>query len=114
MRAETTLPVVSQNKGGGVMGRSELLAAVLTLLCGMAFAQPAVEVESATPDVNVKFPSELDLFMIPATAHQVCTTRDWVYDEIDNGCRVQAVLVRHEDPRLRGLCITRYGLRVCY
>lgn len=115
MRAGTTLPLVNQDKGGGVIGISGLLAAVLTLLCGMAFAQPAVEFESATPDVNVTFPSELDLYMIPATAHQVCTTtRDRGYGEIETGCRMRSVLVRREDPRLHGLCIPRYGHRVCY
>ena len=138
------------------MDRSAVLAAVLTLLCGMAFAQhavepkpapaaeeaatvatstpapatklmpapqaeqrqaeapppvatptpPAVHAQPAAPYVNVTFPSELDLYIIPAAAHSVHTTRDCGYGEIQTDRCMQPDPVGRGDPRLRSLCIT--------
>jgi hypothetical protein len=123
------------------MGRSVFLASVVAVLGVMAFAGHAVSLESETaptvnqdplspptaapaaepapaaqpaPQVNVTFPSELDVYMIPAATHEVCTKRDWGYGEIETDCRIQPVPLRREDPVLRGLCITRYGQRICH
>jgi len=123
------------------MGRSVILAAVVALLSVMAFTGQAVSLVSQTaptvdqdplspptaasaaepapaaqpaPQVNVTFPPELDVYMVPAATHEVCTTRDWGYGEIETDCRFQPVPLRREDPVLRGLCITRYGQRVCH
>ena len=122
------------------MGKRIILAAIVTLLGGMAFAGHALEPEAApvakedktvTPDaapatesaapivvpapkVEVKMPSELDVYMVPAATREVCTTRDWGYGEIETDCRVRPIPIRRTDPQLRGLCVTRYGQRVCY
>jgi hypothetical protein len=66
------------------------------------------------PKVEVTLPSELDVYTVPAATREVCTTRDWGYGEIETDCRVKPIPVRREDPALRGVCITRYGQRVCY
>ena len=66
------------------------------------------------PKVAVTLPSELDLYVVPAATREVCTTIAWGYDEIRTDCRTEPVPVRRQDPALRGLCVTRYGNRVCY
>lgn len=70
-------------------------------------AQPA-------PKVNVTFPSEHDLYVVPAAMREVCTTREWGFGEIQTDCRATPIPVRAEDPALRGVCITRYGRRTCH
>jgi hypothetical protein len=70
-------------------------------------AQPA-------PNVNVTFPSQHDLYLVPAATREVCTTREWGFGEIQTDCRTTPIRVRAEDPALRGLCVTRYGRRICY
>lgn len=79
-----------------------------------AAADVNVDVKPASPDVNVTFPSELDLYMVPAATREVCTTRDWGAGEVETDCRVRPIPIRRADPKLRGLCVTRYGQRVCY
>jgi len=136
------------------MGRRIVLAAILTLLSGMAFAGHALEPETTpvakedksvepgnaaapatemtakpapqltspnpativvpAPKVEVKMPSELDVYMVPAATREVCTTRDWGAGEIETDCRVRPVPITRANPQLRGLCVTRYGQRVCY
>lgn len=76
-------------------------------------AAPAAQPAPA-PEVNVAFPSELDLYVVPAATREVCTTRDWGFGEVQTDCRMKPVPVRREDPALSGLCITRYGHRICY
>lgn len=66
------------------------------------------------PAPQVNFPSELDLYLVPAATHQVCTLSDWGFGEIRRDCRTEPVPVRRDDPALRGVCITRYGHRTCY
>lgn len=96
-----------------------------------AKAEPAAEAQTAAPaqqeaaptvalapqtttKVAVTLPSELDLYVVPAATREVCKTIAWGYDEIRTDCRTEPIPVRREDPALRGLCITRYGNRVCY
>jgi len=67
-----------------------------------------------TTKVAVTLPSELDLYVVPAATREVCKTIAWGFDEIRTDCRTEPIPVRREDPALRGLCITRYGNRVCY
>jgi hypothetical protein len=64
--------------------------------------------------VAVTLPSELDLYVVPAATREVCKTIAWGYDEIRTDCRTEPIPVRQADPALRGLCVTRYGNRVCY
>jgi len=120
------------------MGKRVFLAAVLTLLSSMAFADHAISLEpnaAATvapeppapamapavvpapqpaPQVQAMFPAELDVYPVPAAMREVCTTSAWAYDEVRTDCRTEPIPVRREDPALRGLCITRYGQRTCY
>ena len=77
-------------------------------------APTAVTVVPSAPKVDVTFPSEVDIYMVPAATREVCTTRDWGYGEIETDCRFQPVPLRRENLALRGLCITRYGQRICY
>jgi hypothetical protein len=132
------------------MGKSVLLAAMLTLLGGVAFAghaislEPESETETApavapepeasapapaveppppapaqvtvvpAPKVEVTFPAEHDLYVVPAATREVCTTLELGFGEIQTDCRMKPIPVRAEDPALRGLCVTRYGRRICY
>lgn len=113
------------------MGKSVLLAVVLMFVGGMAFAGHAISLEpeaapapvakpaaapvvQQAPKVNVTFPSEHDLYLVPAAMREVCTTREWGFGEIQTDCRMTPIRVRAEDPALRGMCITRYGRRTCY
>ena len=66
------------------------------------------------PKVEVKLPSELDLYMVPAATREVCTTRDWDYGEVETDCRFTPVPVRQAESAPRGVCVTRYGQRICY
>jgi len=66
------------------------------------------------PKVAVMLPSELDLYVVPAATREVCKTIAWGYDEIRTDCRTEPIPVRRQDPALRGLCVTRYGNRICY
>jgi|GEM_PF-1439403 len=74
-------------------------------------AAPSVQ---AVPRVDVTFPSELDLYVVPAATRKVCTRRDWGHGEVEVDCRMRPVPLGREDPALRGLCVTRYGQRTCY
>ena len=120
------------------MGKSGLLAVVLMFVGGMAFAEHAIPLEpegtpapaakpaaappapaaapvvQPAPKVNVIFPSEHDLYLVPAAMREVCTTREWGFGEIQTDCRMTPIRVRAEDPALSGMCITRYGRRTCY
>jgi len=114
------------------MGKSVLLAAALTLLGGVAFAEHAISLEPEAapaaptaapsvaptpppaPQVQATLPSELDVYLVPAATREVCTVSDWGYGEIRRDCRTEPVPVRRDDPALRGLCTTRYGHRTCY
>ena len=75
---------------------------------------PPVIVQPASPKVEVAFPSELDLYIVPAATREVCTTLELGFGEIQTDCRMKPTPIRAEDPALRGLCITRYGRRTCY
>jgi hypothetical protein len=82
-------------------------------------AEPALPAVAPTPaaqpaQVNVTFPSEHDLYLVPAATREVCTTREWGFGEIQTDCRTTPIRVRAEDPALRGLCVTRYGRRTCH
>lgn len=70
-------------------------------------AQPA-------PKVNVTFPSEHEIYLMPAAMREICTTREWGFGEIQTDCRTTPIAVRAEDPATRGVCFTRYGRRTCY
>jgi hypothetical protein len=116
------------------MGKRVLLAAALALLSSMAFAQHAISLEpeaapaaapspavpqaaaplQPTVQVQATLPSELDVYLVPAATREVCTTTAWAYDEVRTDCRTVPIAVRREDPALRGVCITRYGHRICY
>jgi hypothetical protein len=75
---------------------------------------PPVIVQPASPKVEVTFPSEHELYIVPAATREVCTTLSWGFDEVRTDCRTVPIAVRREDPALRGVCITRYGHRTCY
>ncbi|ODR97581.1 hypothetical protein AUC71_04070 [Methyloceanibacter marginalis] len=123
------------------MGKRIFLAGALMLLTSVAFAQHAISLEpeaapaadasapardvppapsvspsaaSVPPKVEMTFPSEHDLYIVPAATREVCTTLELGFGEIQTDCRMKPVPVRAEDPALRGLCITRYGRRTCY
>jgi hypothetical protein len=64
--------------------------------------------------VQASYPSEVDVYLVPAAMRQVCTTGEWGFNEIRTDCRTEPVPVRRLDPALRGLCVTRYGQRTCY
>jgi hypothetical protein len=137
------------------MGKRWSLAAVLTLLSSMAFAQHAVTLEpeaapvaapaappeaapesntvaapeSSAPapavaapapepatqvEVQATYPAEVDVYLVPAAMREVCTTGEWGFDEIRTDCRAEPIPVRRADPALRGVCVTRYGQRICY
>jgi len=66
------------------------------------------------PKVEVAFPAEHDVYLVPAATREVCTTLELGFGEIQTDCRMQPVQVRAANPALRGLCITRYGRRTCY
>lgn len=70
-------------------------------------AQPA-------PKIDVTLPSEHDIYLVPAAMREVCTTLELGFGEIRTECRTQPIPVRAENPKLRGLCVTRYGRRTCY
>jgi hypothetical protein len=123
------------------MGKRIFLAGALMLLTSVAFAQHAISLEpeaapaadaiapapdvqpapsasssaaSVPPKVEVTFPSEHDLYIVPAATREICTTLELGFGEIQTECRMKPIPVRAEDPALRGLCITRYGRRTCY
>lgn len=75
---------------------------------------PPVIVQPASPKVEVAFPSELDLYIVPAATREVCTTLELGFGEIQTDCRMKPIPIRAENPALRGVCITRYGRRTCY
>lgn len=66
------------------------------------------------PKIDVTFPSEHDIYLVPAATREVCTTLELGFGEIRTECRAQPISVRAENPKLRGLCVTRYGRRSCY
>ena len=76
-------------------------------------ATPAPE---PAPKVQVEatYPSEVDVYLVPAAMREVCTTGEWGLDEIRTECRTEPIRVRRVDPALRGVCVTRYGQRSCY
>lgn len=123
------------------MGKRIFLAGALMLLTSVAFAQHAISLEpepapaadagapapdvppapsaspsaaSVPPKVEVTFPSEHDLYIVPAATREICTTLELGFGEIQTDCRMKPIPIRAEDPTLRGLCITRYGRRTCY
>jgi hypothetical protein len=123
------------------MGKRIFLAGAWMLLTSVAFAQHAISLEpeaasaadatapaadvqpepsvspsaaSLPPKLEVTFPSEHDLYIVPAATREVCTTLELGFGEIQTDCRMKPIPIRAEDPALRGLCITRYGRRTCY
>lgn len=80
----------------------------------VAAAQAAAQPVQPAPRVDVTFPPELDVYVVPAATREVCTTLTWGYDEVRTDCRITPVPVRREDPALRGVCVTRYGQRTCH
>jgi len=121
------------------MGTRFCLAAALVLLSNVALADHAVPLDpeilaaespaapptagaarstpesaSATPNVKVALPSELDVYLVPAATREVCDTIAYGGGDARTECRTEPLPVRAENPALRGLCITRYGRRTCY
>jgi hypothetical protein len=77
-------------------------------------AQAASVQPQPVQKVEVTFPAEHDVYLVPAATREVCTTLELGFGDIQTDCRTQPIQVRGDDPALRGLCITRYGRRVCY
>ena len=125
------------------MGKLAFLLTIFTLVGGVAFAGHAISVEPGeepaaapaepaepaapaavsepapvapqpAPKVEVNFPSELDLYVVPAATRKVCTTSEWGFGEIRTDCRTEPIPVRQADPALHGICVIRYGMRSCY
>jgi hypothetical protein len=123
------------------MGMRVFLAAAVILLSSTAFAQHAFTLEPDTapaakpapptppsvapaPPVIVQvpqpaapqamMPSKVDVYLVPAATHEVCTVSNWGYGEIRRECRTEELPSPHGNPALRGICTTRYGLRTCY
>jgi len=101
--------------------RTEPAAEASTVAPAQQAAAPTVATAPAVtpapqpaPKVAVTLPSELDLYVVPAATREVCNTIAWGYDEIRTDCRTEPIPVRGQDPALRGLCVTRYGNRICY
>jgi hypothetical protein len=59
-------------------------------------------------------PSKVDVYLVPAATHEICTVRNWGYGEIRRDCRNEELPSPHGNPALRGICTKRYGLRTCY
>jgi hypothetical protein len=117
------------------MGMRVFLASALMLLSSAAFAEHAVTPDTGAapitppgpatapavvpapqpaPQVQAMLPSELDVYLVPAATHEVCTTGAWGYGEVRTDCRAEPLPPRRGNPALRGICTTRYGLRTCY
>jgi len=79
-----------------------------------AVSEPAPVAPQPVPKVEMNFPSELDLYVVPAATRKVCTTSEWGFGEIRTDCRTEPIPVRQADPALRGICVIRYGMRSCY
>lgn len=123
------------------MGTRVCLAAALMLLTTIAFAEHAVPLETeavtapqpapakalaaepapapvraapAATNVKVAFPSELDVYLVETGTREVCDTYAFGGGDVRTECRTEPLPVRAENPALRGICITRYGNRICY
>ncbi|ODS01047.1 hypothetical protein AUC68_11695 [Methyloceanibacter methanicus] len=68
----------------------------------------------AATNVKVAFPSELDVYLVETGTREVCDTYSFGGGDVRTECRTEPLPVRAENPALRGICITRYGNRVCY
>jgi hypothetical protein len=66
------------------------------------------------PKVEVTFPAEQDVYIVPAATREVCNTIDFGFGDVQTDCRMEPLPVRAADPALDGICITRYGRRTCY
>jgi len=121
------------------MGTRVYLAAALMLLTTIAFAGHAVPLDNeamtapqppapkttaaepatargvpAATNVKVAFPSELDVYLVETGTREVCDTFSYGGGDVRTECRSEPLPVRAENPALRGVCITRYGNRICY